>query len=532
MSIVQNILFPRTSITPEALLYFSEQTTVSYTGNTQKLAFREQEILCLNTYFNSFYAYRYRQYTNIENLYYTLVLEGDFCISVHSEDVSGNQATLLKSNFMNCAKSIATRINLPKLSTLDPTIRIFFKIKAISDNSSLYSGCLVTDDIKTKETFLGVIICTFKKENFVMQNVRNIISNDDLKKRCLKLFIIDNGQTLKPDIFSDDRVKLIPNRNVGGSGGFTRGLLEAIDENATSHFLFMDDDIDMQSESITRLISFLDFAKEDLAISGSLLDIKNRHMLYESGAKYRGKTKSNGNIFKNNFSLSCQAINKNLDLSIKDELKTLLKETSVDYGGFWFFSFSRDIVQSIGYPLPVFKTIDDIEFGIRINEVARKKIITLPGIGVWHRTFTEKGHPLDIYFYLRNHLIVHAIYLNTCYEKIIILTSVYTLARLLENWNTSTFYFCISGLIDFYEGPLFLKHNKPEAIIEKAHIQRKTIEEKSTFNRILLFVFYMLKWILIAVSKRRRWYTVCDRWKDASKEFSSYEFWKEYLKAN
>jgi len=40
-------------------------------------------------------------------------------------------------------------------------------------------------------------------------------------------------------------VQLIPNKNVGGSGGFARGLVEALQENTYSHFLFMDDDIEL-----------------------------------------------------------------------------------------------------------------------------------------------------------------------------------------------------------------------------------------------------------------------------------------------
>jgi len=31
-------------------------------------------------------------------------------------------------------------------------------------------------------------------------------------------------------------VQLIPNKNVGGSGGFARGLVEALQENTYSHF--------------------------------------------------------------------------------------------------------------------------------------------------------------------------------------------------------------------------------------------------------------------------------------------------------
>jgi len=54
-------------------------------------------------------------------------------------------------------------------------------------------------------------------------------------------------------------VQLIPNKNVGGSGGFARGLVEALQEYLP--ILFMDDDIELDSESIYRLFSLYEYAK-------------------------------------------------------------------------------------------------------------------------------------------------------------------------------------------------------------------------------------------------------------------------------
>jgi len=59
-------------------------------------------------------------------------------------------------------------------------------------------------------------------------------------------------------------VQLIPNKNVGGSGGFARGLVEALQENTYSHFLFMDDDIELDSESIYRLFLCMNTPKRIL----------------------------------------------------------------------------------------------------------------------------------------------------------------------------------------------------------------------------------------------------------------------------
>ena len=56
------------------------------------------------------------------------------------------------------------------------------------------------------------------------------------------MFVVDNGRTLDAEGLSDDLITVIPNENVGGAGGFARGMIAALesDEDFT-HVLLMDD---------------------------------------------------------------------------------------------------------------------------------------------------------------------------------------------------------------------------------------------------------------------------------------------------
>lgn len=123
-----------------------------------------------------------------------------------------------------------------------------------------------------------------QKEAYIKNTLATIFKDNLLQKKDFKIFVVDNGRTLNEADFRDPKLKLVPNINAGGSGGFTRGLVEALDEKVYSHFLLMDDDIELESECIYRLFSVHEYAKTDFAVAGGLLNLNKKHMLYEAGA--------------------------------------------------------------------------------------------------------------------------------------------------------------------------------------------------------------------------------------------------------
>ncbi len=56
------------------------------------------------------------------------------------------------------------------------------------------------------------------------------------------------------------KLRVINQSNLGGSGGFARGMFEAV-ENGSDYVLLMDDDIVVEPESIIRLLTFADRCK-------------------------------------------------------------------------------------------------------------------------------------------------------------------------------------------------------------------------------------------------------------------------------
>lgn len=254
---------------------------------------------------------------------------------------------------------------------------------------------------------LATIMTTFKRESYVKKNIEKISELTQEFPEGLELFVVDNGQTLEKNNPSG-QIHFVPNRNYGGSGGFSKGLLEAIDSPTSfSHFLFCDDDIEIEVESIRRLLKLWGYLKENSVLGGAMLsmqDMVRTSKIYEIGARIDPTTGNNSK--QNNLPIG-SVIYDGLD---RRDLISYDLSQEINFFGWWFFSFPRSILDQAGLPLPLFVRIDDMEFGVRISKMG-SRFVTLLGVGVWHEDFTKKRLGLVMDFYgLRNKRIITAIH--------------------------------------------------------------------------------------------------------------------------
>ncbi len=459
MHIVCRIKFPKSADVSGLYIQCDKNTTINYNEEPQEIVLRQGGIISSNSYFNSFYEGFYAKYTDLSFIYYLLKLEGSFQVSVYRELYGQNNRELVSlENFYNCQSSDFVKIQLPRLLQNEPVGRIYFELMCLSINGSFKEGLIVTDQNKSREVALGIISCTFKKEAHIKNTVNTILQDDLLRKKDFKIFVVDNGRTLDEDELKHPKVQLVPNRNMGGSGGFTRGLIEALEENVYSHFLFMDDDIELDSECIYRLFSLYEYAKFDFAVAGSMLDLYKKHVLYEAGGLYGKHPKKSGFT-----PFEVTPLKHNINLQHSTSLNSLLLEEDIDYGGFWFFSFSKELLREIGLLLPFFIKVDDMEFGLRIKNKFGYKIVAFPSIAVWHEPFYAKFPIWDQYYHIRNSLITHAIYGALGYVDVVkYLTNKLVLCLLVFDYKTAEM--IVKAFEDYVKGPSFIKTSKPEIL--------------------------------------------------------------------
>ncbi len=477
MNVISRIQFPRTSDASELYLKCGQGASLNLHQEYADIALTKNGVVSFNTYFNSFYETLYAKYTELESLYYLLKLEGDFQVSLYRERYGQeNRELIYKENFENCQLAEPVKIMLLDSWRSDDAGRVYLEIMCLSEQGSFTQGYIATEQNPLREVSLGIISCTFKKEAYIKKTVETILRDDLLQAKQFKVFVVDNGKTLSKDDFPEQKVQLIPNRNVGGSGGFTLGLIQAWDENSYTHLLLMDDDIELESESIYRLISLYEYTNQDFAVVGSMLNLLKKNVLCDAGSFYPRSLRADGNYVHNPFSVI--AAKHGLNLTKTSNINLLLSEDEADFGGFWFFSFSTNLIKQSNLPLPFFIKVDDVEFGVRIKERLGKSIVAFPGIAVWHEPFYAKAITWTLYYDYRNHLVTHATRNSLKYFHAVKFFTKNLIQKVFVfDYNSAEV--MVRGFADYMKGPNFLKEKDPEALHAEVLNLSKTYSSQS-----------------------------------------------------
>ncbi len=462
MNVISRVQFPKTDEASDLYIKFVPGISIDFQADDTKIIMPEGSTISFNTYFNSIYEKYYTKYTTFSSLSYLLKLEGDFEVSAYRETHEASTKELIHSQTIKeCQLSDSVKILLPELVPTQEAGRIYLEITCLSEQGLFTEGLVVTEQEKHRDVSLGIITCTFKKEAYVKKTVNAILQDSFLQDKKFKIFVVDNGRTLNESEFYDYRVQLISNRNVGGSGGFTKGLIEALQEDIYTHFLFMDDDIELDSEVIYRLFSLYEYAPQDFAVAGSMLDFNKKYLLHEAGAVYNKRFDEQGNI--QHSPLSVDSLKHDLDLRNPISLNLLLLEENIDYGAFWFFSFSKEVVEKIGLPLPFFIKVDDVEFGLRVKEHFDNRIVAFPSLAVWHEPFYGKRPIWDHYYCSRNHLITDSIHGSLTYFTAVKYITQPVIYHLLKfDYNAAQMF--VLSFRDYLQGPKFIINTDPEIL--------------------------------------------------------------------
>lgn len=264
---------------------------------------------------------------------------------------------------------------------------LFVHLRALRP-STLRGAAFETPAAAPNDVRLGLVVTHFERQAQVRPAIRRIagslLARPALGGR-ITLTVVDNSRNLGLEPLAG--VDVIPNRNLGGTGGFVRGLLALVDGGRATHALFMDDDASCEVESIARTFALLSFARDpDLAVAGALLREAAPWELLEKGARFDGRV---------------VPLHAGLDVRrVDDCLRAERGRETPDYGAWWFFAFP--IARVRRYPFPFFVRGDDVAFGL----ANRFPIATLNGVACLGEDFSAKHGPLTAYLDARYHLVL------------------------------------------------------------------------------------------------------------------------------
>jgi len=416
-------------------------------GPCRSISFDEQTIhggagtrVSCNTYFNSIYESYIAELTSADSIRFVLRFKGSVKISVFRESLGGCECVYELAHRHGALKELA--IELP----LAADSRLWLEYEFLSD-ALIYPGEVYLCSPQTPaEVNLAICICTYKKEEYITRTLRALFESTTLKKSraVFTVYIADNGGTLNLDKdIARKNVRLIANRNTGGSGGFTRALYEAVQSRNHTHYLFMDDDVVLDPEVINKTIALFALARGEVMIAGTMFDGMQKSVIHESGTAYNPHT------------LRYIPHKCGLSAEYKPNLKRLLMRERNDFAGWWYCAFSEKTRASLGYPLQMFIRADDTEWGLRFT-AGGGSICAVPGIALHHEPFYFKD-PVWIHYYrIKNLLIVNAVHYSTSVFAAIALLLVYYFTCMLC-YDYGYLLMVLSGIEDFLKGPRFVE---------------------------------------------------------------------------
>ncbi|WP_372728122.1 glycosyltransferase [Nocardioides sp.] len=382
-----------------------------------ELRVKSGERLSFGTYFNAFPASYWRRWTVVT----------DVTLSV---EVAGSGATVIV--YKSMANGRSQRVDSATTGAEGRGTFVFdLSLKPFVDGGWYWYDVVAGDDDvvvsaewtaevpddRAAHGTVDIAITTMNRPDFCAKLLSQLGEDEDLAPYLDTVLVMEQGTQLVTDspYFAKaqgalgERLRVIEQGNLGGSGGYARGQLESVRKATATYTMMMDDDVVCEPEGVVRAITFADLARRPTIVGGHMFSLFSRSRLHSFGEiiqPWRFWWMSPLDTYSD-----WDFASRNLRSS-----RWLHKRVDVDFNGWFSCLVPRVVLEEIGLSLPLFIKWDDSEFGLRAK-AAGYPTVTFPGSAVWHVPWTDKNDAVDwqAYFHHRNRFI--AALLHSPYPK-------------------------------------------------------------------------------------------------------------------
>lgn len=361
------------------------------------------------TYFNAFPAAYWRRWTIVTEVTLRVTVRGSGSVIVYKSNARGVSHRVDSARIVEKPHEVV--FTLP-LDTFGDGGWYWFDVSADSLDAVVESArweAEVPDDTPRGRATIGVT--TFNRPTDCAIMLGQLGASDALPEVLREIVVTDQGNRKVVDDARfpaarealGDTLRIIDQPNLGGSGGFSRGMYEALKDGA-DYVLLLDDDVRVEPEGIVRAVTFADLSRVPTIVGGHMFSMYERTSLHAYAEQLQPWRfwwqAAKGTAYDH-------------DLA-KAPLRTtpwLHHRADADYNGWWMCLIPTSVVRRIGLSLPFFIKWDDLEYGLRARAVG-VPTVSLPGASVWHVPWTDKDDSLDwqAYFHGRNRLVAALIH--------------------------------------------------------------------------------------------------------------------------
>lgn len=356
------------------------------------------------TYINAFPASYWRRWTTVTSATLRIRLAGECRVILYRSTAKG---------FSYPVETISVESGEP--TTIQRTLPLtpfidggwyWFDIVSGSQGTALIEADWLAETSPARPGRVSIGITCIRPQE-VLEQLRTLGDATDIHGLLDKVYVIDQGTEKVRDQpgFADaakhlgDRVQVIEQGNIGGSGGFSRSMDETVRAGQSDYVLIMDDDVQFDAEGILRAATFADLARRPTIVGGHMFSLVDRTLLHayaeavEPWAWWWGaapNTKARHDFGRRNLR----------------NTPWLHRRADSDYNGWWMCLIPVRVIAEIGLSLPVFIKWDDAEYGIRARDRGYPTV-SLPGVASWQIPWDDKDDSRDwqAYFHIRNRLV-------------------------------------------------------------------------------------------------------------------------------
>ena len=361
------------------------------------------------TYFNAFPAAYWRRWTIVEKVTLRVAVSGSGSVIVYKSNARGASHRVDSARIDPEPTELV--FELP-LNTFGDGGWYWFDVAADSEDAVVESARWEAEvPAETPRGRVTIGVTTFNRPTDCAVMLGQLGASDTLPGVLNEVVVSDQGSR---NVVDDPRfpaarealgdgLRIIYQPNLGGSGGFSRGMYEAL-EGGADYVLLLDDDVRVEPEGIVRAVTFADLSRVPTIVGGHMFSMYERTMLHayaEHVQPWRFWWEST------------KGTRPDHDLA-NAPLRTtswLHQRADADYNGWWMCLIPTSVVRRIGLSLPFFIKWDDSEYGLRAKRTG-VPTVSLPGAAVWHVPWTDKDDSLDwqAYFHERNRLVAALIH--------------------------------------------------------------------------------------------------------------------------
>ncbi|WP_257233567.1 glycosyltransferase [Halopolyspora algeriensis] len=414
--VLQRIVMPRDEDPLDVRpLYIDEPETVS--NPVTMLSRRSVQVpahakVSFASYFNAFPASYWKRWTQVDEVVLRMKVRGSGRLDVYRSKPNGDSVHL-EGTPVAGAKSAKSWRWLEFRVSLRPFEDggwIWFDVLTNDSALEIDEAAWTTDlRLPRKRVVLGtttmrpqdcvVALQTLGEDAQVLDVVERVVVADQGAEKIRDTAGFDEAARRL-----GDKLHVIEQANLGGSGGFTRVMYEGVYNSEAEQVMLLDDDIALEPDGVLRANAFARAATKPVIVGGQMLNLQARSRLHSMGEVV--------NLGAAMWHAAPDAVTDYdfAEYPLRQSTK-LHKRIHATYNGWWMCLFPREVIENTGLPLPLFIKWDDAEYSLRAAKHGYPTV-TLPGAAVWHMPWTDKNDATDwtAYFHIRNRLILAALH--------------------------------------------------------------------------------------------------------------------------